>query len=64
MNERTKKDSHPLLELAKDFTENGTDRSSLKIGGTFYEIATHFDPKGRQSVLDQFKALILANDPV
>ncbi len=40
------------------------DRNSynftMKIGGTTYEISTHFNPKGRQCVMEQFKELILS----
>lgn len=36
------------------------DNFKLKIGGTTYEISTHFNPKGRQSVMEQFKELILS----
>ena len=31
----------------------------MKVGGTTYEVSTHFDTEGRQSVLEQFMALIL-----
>ena len=30
-----------------------------KIGGTTYEVNTHFSTKGRQSVLEQFMELIM-----
>lgn len=32
---------------------------SLKVGGTYFDVSTHFDTTGRQSVLQQFKDLIL-----
>ena len=32
----------------------------MKIGGTTYEVSTHFNPKGRQCLLEQFKELILS----
>ena len=32
---------------------------SLKVGGTYFDVSTHFDTTGRQSVLRQFKDLIL-----
>ena len=32
---------------------------SLKVGGTHFDVSTHFDTTGRQSVLQQFKDLIL-----
>ena len=38
----------------------GEDNFKLKIGGTIYEISTHFNPKGRQCVMEQFKELILS----
>ena len=38
----------------------GEDNFKLKIGGTTYEISTHFNPRGRQCVMEQFKELILS----
>ena len=32
----------------------------IEIGGTTYEVNTHFSKKGKQSVLEQFKELILS----
>lgn len=32
----------------------------MKIGGTTYEVSTHFNPNGRQCVMEQFKQLILS----
>lgn len=40
----------------------GEDNFKLKIGGTTYEISTHFNPKGRQCVMEQFKELILSEN--
>ena len=37
----------------------GEDTFEMKVGGTTYEISTHFDTGGRQNVLEQFMALIL-----
>ena len=34
----------------------------LHIGNTIYEVHTHFNPQGRQSVLEQFRKLLLANN--
>ena len=31
----------------------------IKIGGTTYEIATHFSTKGKETVLQQFEKLLL-----
>lgn len=38
----------------------GEDNFKLKISGTTYEIATHFNRNGRQCVMEQFKELILS----
>lgn len=38
----------------------GEDEFSLKIGGTTYDVRTHFSTKGKESVLEQFKRLILS----
>lgn len=37
----------------------GEDSFELNIGGTTYEVSTHFNADGRQSVWEQFMALIL-----
>ena len=37
----------------------GEDTFEMKVGGTTYEVSTHFNTDGRQSVLEQFMALIL-----
>ena len=37
----------------------GEDTFEMKVGGTIYEVRTHFDTDGRQSVLEQFMTLIL-----
>lgn len=34
----------------------------LKIGGTTYEVHRHFNPNGKQSVLEQFRTLILSEN--
>ena len=38
----------------------GEDNFTVKIGGTTYEVSTHFNPKCRQCLLEQFKELILS----
>ena len=38
---------------------SGEDTFEMKVGGTTYEVSTHFNTEGRQSVLEQFMALIL-----
>lgn len=36
----------------------------MKIGGTTYEVTTHFSTKGKESVLQQFEDLLLELDLV
>ena len=38
---------------------SGEGTFELKVGGTTYEVSTHFDTEGRQSVLAQFMVLLL-----
>ena len=38
----------------------GEENFQMKIGGTTYEVSTHFNPKGRQCIFEQFKELILS----
>ena len=40
------------------WTEQGNN-FRMNISGTEYEVITHFDSSGRQSVLQQFRALLL-----
>ena len=36
--------------------------TTMKIGGTVYEISTHFSTDGKQSVLQQFRDLLLSQN--
>ena len=36
----------------------------MKIGGTTYEVSTHFSTKGKETVLRQFKDLLIELDLV
>ena len=38
----------------------GEETFQMKFGGTTYEVSTHFNPKGRQCIFEQFKELILS----
>ena len=40
------------------------ERFEMHLGGTTYEISTHFNPDGRESVLGQFLSLIQKEDLV
>lgn len=41
------------------FENNAESHFRMKVGGTVYDVTTHFDPQGRQCVLEQFKELLL-----
>ena len=45
--------------LAPIFDKDNLD-FELKVGGTTYEVCSHFNIDGKQSVLEQFKNLILS----
>ncbi len=47
------KDELTPEEFYKDY-----DGFTMRIGGTTYEVGLHFDPKGRQCVLEQFMDLL------
>ena len=42
----------------------GEDNFTMKIGGTTYEVSTHFSTKGKETVLQQFKDLLIELDLV
>lgn len=52
---KTTTDLSPATLYADD-----DNKFSIKIGGTFFEVTIHFSVKGKQSVLEQFKNLILS----
>ena len=51
------KETNRYYEKVRRF---GEDTFVKKIGGSTYEVSTHFNPYGRQSAMEQFKQLILA----
>lgn len=52
--------SDARIESGKLVRFSGENEFSMKIGGTTYEVNTYFSTKGKQSVLEQFKELILS----
>ena len=40
----------------------GIGNYTMKIGGTVYEVSTHFSTDGKQSVLQQFRDLLLSQN--
>ena len=57
--ENTSQKRNPAIEFSYDFSDNDF---KMKIGGTVYEVSTHFDPEGSRCVLQQFRDLILSED--
>ena len=53
-----KKKVIPIREFSPETLFPGEGSFELTIGGTTYEVSTHFDPDGRESVLGQFKRLL------
>ena len=49
----------PLGSFIPYYHSPGSDSFSMKIGGTVYEVTTHFDAEGRETVLKQFRDLLL-----
>lgn len=47
------------IEFSSGFCDSNF---KMKIGGTVYEVSTHFNPEGNQCVLQQFRDLILSED--
>ena len=52
MKESIKPSFTPFFESPPDF--------SMKIGGTVYDVTTHWNTEGSQTVLQQFKELLLS----
>jgi len=48
----------PASDFAPSALFPGDGSFEMKIGGTTYEVSTHFNTEGRQSVLAQFMALL------
>ncbi len=47
------------VKAKRNIVKQPANEFSLKVGGTYFDVSTHFDTTGRQSVLQQFKDLIL-----
>lgn len=60
MTQTNEKDAVSVSSLIPDGITEVPD--VLHIGNTVYEVHTHFNPQGRQSVLEQFQKLLLANN--
>lgn len=49
----------PLGSFVPCFRSPDNDSFSMQIGSTAYEVTTHFDTEGRETVLKQFWDLLL-----
>ena len=49
----------PLVSFVPYFRSLDNDFFSMHIGGTVYEVTTHFNTEGKETVLRQFRDLLL-----
>ena len=52
------------ISLFSPYYETDNAPFVMKIGGTTYEVTTHFNAKGKETVLQQFKDLLIELDLV
>lgn len=52
------------ISLFAPYYETDNTPFVMKIGGTTYEVSTHFGTKGKETVLQQFKDLLIELDLV
>lgn len=50
------------ISLFAPYYETDNTPFVMKIGGTTYEVSTHFSTKGKETVLRQFKDLLIELD--
>ena len=56
------KQTNILIESLAPIFDKDNLNFEIKIGGTIYEVCSHFNIEGKQSVLEQFKNLILSQN--
>ena len=56
------KQTNILIESLAPIFDKDNLKFEIKIGGTIYEVHSHFNVEGKQSVLEQFKNLILSQN--
>lgn len=49
----------PLGSFVPYYQSPDNESFSMKIGGTVYEVTTHFNTEGKETVLRQFRDLLL-----
>ena len=47
-----------IIDLAPYLSKDGEETFKVTIGRSIYEVTTHFNASGKQSVLEQFKELL------
>ncbi len=57
MTEKLNITPHPPTS-SEDVLLHADNTFSMKIGGTIYDVTTHFNPDGKQTVLEQFAELL------
>ena len=57
MNDKLNITPHPPT-FSEDVLLHADNTFSMKIGGTIYEVTTHFNPDGKQTGLEQFAELL------
>ena len=55
------KQSIVMPDFAPFFEGSSTESFSMKLGGTIYDVTTHWNTEGSQTVLQQFKELLLSH---
>lgn len=51
-----------VIDLAPYLSKSEEESFKVTIGRSTYEVTTHFNLNGKQSVLEQFKELLLKDD--
>lgn len=51
-----------IIDLAPYLNKTGEETFKVTIGRSTYEVTTHFNPAGKQSVLEQFKELLIQKE--
>lgn len=52
------------IKEKRNMVQHPANEFLLKVGGTYFDVSTHFDVNGRQSVLQQFRDLILLTQAI
>lgn len=51
-------ENNKITSIFAPFAEITAEPTIYKIGGTTYEVTSHFDTDGKETVLEQFEALL------